>query len=471
MKKYLFLLSAFLVFMPILALAQETAITENNGVTLQELEVADPGILPNSPLYFLKNLSWGIQRLLTFDSVRRAELELNIINQKAAEIKKLSDETENSQVLQKAVENYKESADRLRIRFEALKETSENPNVDKLLSKLTDRVLKHSQLFEELKAKNEDLKDKIEDAKGKLEEITTDALERLDRVENLKERLEKTVEMQRERASKEIRALEVLGKLEERAKSDELRQRLSEVKNGLVEKIEIRFRGAATSTLGNIVGKEDLEKMIKLAEGMINDLKARLESGKYNIIPESVRSLLERTSNNLINAKTAFKSEKYGEAFGQANAAVAGAKNAIAQLSRANSVSPDGAYRKKLEDLEKCGPQIGAPGNWVCKDGGWKDENLTNVLPKTWTIEHADNRFIPSEIKIKKGDTVTWVNKSGILTWPASAMHPTHRVYPGFDALKGFGKEESYSFVFDRVGSWRYHDHLSPSSTGVVVVE
>lgn len=30
------------------------------------------------------------------------------------------------------------------------------------------------------------------------------------------------------------------------------------------------------------------------------------------------------------------------------------------------------AYNKKVNDLEKCGPQMGAPGSWVCKDGRWQ---------------------------------------------------------------------------------------------------
>ncbi|MBI2446920.1 MAG: hypothetical protein HYV51_03890 [Parcubacteria group bacterium] len=96
----------------------------------------------------------------------------------------------------------------------------------------------------------------------------------------------------------------------------------------------------------------------------------------------------------------------------------------------------------------------------------------TAISPKTWTVEYKENIFIPKEIKIKKGDTVTWINNSlESPVWPASAFHPTHNVYPGFDALKSLGNGESYSFKFDIVGSWKYHDHLNPSVTGVVVVE
>ena len=78
--------------------------------------------------------------------------------------------------------------------------------------------------------------------------------------------------------------------------------------------------------------------------------------------------------------------------------------------------------------------------------------------------------FVPKSVTGKKGGTVTWVNKGSTPVWPASAFHPTHQVYPGFDSLKGIQSGESYSFVFDRVGSWKYHDHLNASATGVVEV-
>src|SRR3989344_8089178 len=47
------------------------------------------------------------------------------------------------------------------------------------------------------------------------------------------------------------------------------------------------------------------------------------------------------------------------------------------------------------------------------------------------TVTFADNAFSPKELTIKKGDVVTWVNNSNQETRPASAIHPTHGVYPG----------------------------------------
>lgn len=131
------------------------------------------------------------------------------------------------------------------------------------------------------------------------------------------------------------------------------------------------------------------------------------------------------------------------------------------------SSSGDGAYLKKVEDLEKCGPQPGAPGNWICKNNGWIIENAT---PRTLTVEYKNNKFIPSELKIKKGDTITWVNRDSRAVWPASGPHPTHSGYPSFDALRGLNTNETYSFTFDKVGLWKYHDHLNPSATGAVAV-
>lgn len=454
-KKYILIFSAALLLMPFLVLAQneiavETsteATLESNGVTLEDLEITGPGLLPTSNFYFFKEFVRGLRRAVTFNAVSRAELELKIVNEKAAELKKVSENNNNedAQGLERAVANYKDNVERLRTRLEALKETSENPNIDKLLDKLTDRTIKHIQLFEELKNKHENIKEKLEEAQKGLDGAIVEVPNRLDNLEKFKKRIERASEKQRDKVTKEIRVISVLDRLEDKIKNDEARKKISEVKTEFVRKFETRVK------------ERDV-----------------------------------------------------------------------------NSQKGDEAYRKKVKDFEKCGPRPGAPGNWVCKDGGWKSVPIelscaqvyepvcgvngktygnacearvagvivkskgecpaagtrtknkpapniapTNLLPKTIipelkvkipTVEIKDGRFFPSELKIKKGDTVVWTNRDSRSAWPASAIHPTHQAYPGFDALRGLNTGETYSFTFDKVGSWKYHDHLNPSVTGAVVV-
>ncbi|MBA3733158.1 hypothetical protein H0W91_02150 [Patescibacteria group bacterium] len=78
--------------------------------------------------------------------------------------------------------------------------------------------------------------------------------------------------------------------------------------------------------------------------------------------------------------------------------------------------------------------------------------------------------FVPSSINIKKGKKVFWLNESGTLAWPASNPHPTHSDYPGFDPELPMPVNQSWSFVFNRVGRWGYHNHLNSAFRGVVNV-
>ena len=86
------------------------------------------------------------------------------------------------------------------------------------------------------------------------------------------------------------------------------------------------------------------------------------------------------------------------------------------------------------------------------------------------TVNMTAAGFSPAEIKIVKGVTVTFTNQSATPRWPASAPHPTHTNYPEFDALKALSQGESWSFTFNKVGAWAYHDHLNPSVHGKVTV-
>ena len=87
------------------------------------------------------------------------------------------------------------------------------------------------------------------------------------------------------------------------------------------------------------------------------------------------------------------------------------------------------------------------------------------------TITYTDSGFSPTALTIKVGDTVVFKNNGGEDFWPASGPHPTHTNYPEFDAKKAISSGGSYSFTFTRTGSWKYHNHLNPGSTGTITVQ
>lgn len=80
------------------------------------------------------------------------------------------------------------------------------------------------------------------------------------------------------------------------------------------------------------------------------------------------------------------------------------------------------------------------------------------------------NGFEPSSLKIKKGQRVVWVNKSGNKVTVNSNNHPTHLIYPPLN-LGEFKDGFSVQLVFDKVGTFGYHNHYKPSQTGEIIVE
>lgn len=77
------------------------------AVSPADLGLPIPGVLPSNPFYFFKEWKRGIRRSLTFDSVKTTQLELNILNERAAEISKLIEVLpDNTAVLESATKNY-----------------------------------------------------------------------------------------------------------------------------------------------------------------------------------------------------------------------------------------------------------------------------------------------------------------------------------------------------------------------------
>lgn len=170
---------------------------------------------------------------------------------------------------------------------------------------------------------------------------------------------------------------------------------------------------------------------------------------------------------------------------------LAGCQQSIPQDNQNNN-EDNCPFVERPADNDECSysPVYDAGGicirSYECQLKQQDNNEITGQNPKTYNIEITqDGSFVPAELRIKQGDKVTWTNNWDKDSWPASAAHPTHEVYPGssiqkcntdeesriFDACKGIKPGESWSFTFNEKGSWNYHNHLVLGKFGKVIVE
>jgi plastocyanin len=95
----------------------------------------------------------------------------------------------------------------------------------------------------------------------------------------------------------------------------------------------------------------------------------------------------------------------------------------------------------------------------------------TPITAVLHNVSYTEAGFTPATLTIRQGDTVVFQNNSARGFWPASDEHPTHTIYPEFDPKRVVAAGESWSFKFDKKGTWKYHDHRAASLGGTVIVQ
>jgi plastocyanin len=89
----------------------------------------------------------------------------------------------------------------------------------------------------------------------------------------------------------------------------------------------------------------------------------------------------------------------------------------------------------------------------------------------TVTVQMTPEGFSPSKITFRPGTAVKFANQDSRPRWPASNIHPSHDIFPEFDPKKPVAPQQEWTFLFDREGIWRYHDHILPDLVGTITVE
>jgi len=143
-KKFFALLASFVIiglaFPASPVWAQEGA--EEEAVSIGD--VSDPGILPDSPFYFVKGWSRGIRLAFAFNAQKKAELELRFANEDALAIKKLCDKGEYK-LAEKHCEKFQEQYQRAIQTTEKAKQ--QGKDIEELIEKLEENHLRQQQVL------------------------------------------------------------------------------------------------------------------------------------------------------------------------------------------------------------------------------------------------------------------------------------------------------------------------------------
>jgi len=344
-----------------------------DGVTTEDFGVDNPGVLPTNPFYFFKEFTRGLRGLFIFDPVKRAEYELRIVNQKAAEIRSVESAAPGD-------------IEHLFSRLESLAEDSDNPNIGRLLDQLTEGVSKHHQLLDGLYERHVEIRGNIENTQDNLDEAvslifgaatceelksrlgtvlenddhspedTLSLVRLLNRVEGLNDsdqvlscvgdvrvRLVGMLDKELEDSNvdigdlldrlrwRETERLRVINEIREMA-SDRLRLRLEDLRLGLLSRIN-----------EDGVDASDAKEAISDADRLVSSLRDKVDT--LEDAPDSVDKLLAEASDFLDSAKQAFDGEDYVSAFREASDAIVSARSGIAMLERLNGQKVDDSSR------------------------------------------------------------------------------------------------------------------------------
>lgn len=78
--------------------------------------------------------------------------------------------------------------------------------------------------------------------------------------------------------------------------------------------------------------------------------------------------------------------------------------------------------------------------------------------------------FNPKDITVHLGDKIIWTNNSAKDATINSDTHPIHDLYPILN-LGNFSPGQTLRIILREQGRFTYHNHLSPSQTGTIIVK
>lgn len=263
------------------------AVNKDVDIKPEDLGVSKPTILPDSPLYFAKNIWRGVQSLVTIDPVKEAELKLKFANEKIMETKELAEKTDNPEVLKDGLENYQAELGKVKEQVDKIKDmAADNQKVDQFVEKFVGDNIKQQKLMDKLGEKlSGEAFDKVQEVKEEIAAKFADVTLKMATPEEVTEKINKVVEEQAGSDLKQFKNLEVLQRVERQvpeAAKEAIRSAQENAMKRLKETLE-QDKGAREmfkDYVKNVPGNEAQQL------GVVQDFEARM-------IPPQIRDVME----------------------------------------------------------------------------------------------------------------------------------------------------------------------------------
>ena len=274
----------------------EEDIILDEEVESEDLDIQEPRLLPESPFYFLKTWQREIRSFFTFNSIAKARLRERFASEKLMELKQLAQKTENLDVLKRAAENYKKETEVLKKVAERLEGLKEEAGVGKFMDKYMSHQLLHQNILEKLEEQvPSQVFEKIQEVRERHLENFKDVMLKLEEKENLPERLENIIEVQKGSKFKEIKSLEFLKNLEEKVPED-AKETIIKVQENILKKFQEKLEKMPSEDqeqfgqyLARISG--DKEKQLEILENLRAESQEKPEIMKINLEQARERTL------------------------------------------------------------------------------------------------------------------------------------------------------------------------------------
>lgn len=96
---------------------------------------------------------------------------------------------------------------------------------------------------------------------------------------------------------------------------------------------------------------------------------------------------------------------------------------------------------------------------------------VTPQQDKQAIIRITPTGFVPQQLNVEPGTTVTWVNEDSKVHYIESNPYPEATEHPGLNSQQAINTGSTYSYTVSEPGEYNYHDRLNPQVNGRVVAQ